>query len=92
MSTFAVADLKKVNMGAAIVEYLERIDETGAVWRAVPGSWRHPGTEFPDHEGARDWYGSPTLRTKNSGGGVILIDTVPGDHRATDILNRPTEE
>jgi uncharacterized protein (DUF1330 family) len=48
--------------------------------------------EFPDRERARGWYGSTAyrailpLRTNNSEGDVIFIDTVPVDHRATDVL------
>ncbi len=48
--------------------------------------------EFPDKESARAWYASPAyqrilpLRTDNSTGDVILIDGVPRDHKATDIL------
>lgn len=47
---------------------------------------------FPDMESARAWYASPAyrailpLRAENSKGDVILIDGVPPDHRATDIL------
>ena len=48
--------------------------------------------EFPDLERASAWYGSDAyqqilpLRTENSEGTVVLIDGVPPDHRATDIL------
>ncbi len=48
--------------------------------------------EFPDRENARQWYHSPAyqallpLRTANARGTLILIDGVPPDHRATDIL------
>ena len=69
MPTFAVACVHTVNMGAAIVEYLERIDETlepfggrflvhGGTPELLEGSW--PGAliiiEFPDRERARGWY------------------------------------
>jgi uncharacterized protein (DUF1330 family) len=49
---------------------------------------------FPDRERAHAWYASPAyqailpLRTRNSEGLVILIDGVPDDHRATDVLAR----
>ena len=49
--------------------------------------------EFPDRSHAASWYESAAyrtiawLRTENSEGWVILIDGVPSDHRATDILN-----
>lgn len=48
--------------------------------------------EFPDRDSARSWYASPAyqailpLRTRNAIGDVILIDGVPPEHRATDIL------
>jgi uncharacterized protein (DUF1330 family) len=47
---------------------------------------------FPDIDAARAWYASDAyqaiagLRTRNASGAVILIDGVPEDHRATDIL------
>ena len=49
--------------------------------------------EFPDHNHAVSWYESAayrdivSLRTENSEGWLILIDGVPSDHRATDILS-----
>jgi len=48
--------------------------------------------EFPDRASAGAWYASPAyrailpLRTGNSIGDVILIDGVPVEHRATDVL------
>jgi uncharacterized protein (DUF1330 family) len=48
--------------------------------------------EFPDLEIASRWYDSPAyraikpLRTANSVGTVFLVQGVPSDHRATDIL------
>lgn len=48
--------------------------------------------EFPDAEHAVSWYELPAyreiieLRTQNSAGWVVLIEGVPADHRATDIL------
>jgi uncharacterized protein (DUF1330 family) len=72
----------------------------GGTPELLEGSW--PGDliiiEFRDRETARAWYASPAyqsicpLRTQNSEGDVILIDTVPGNHRATDILRRPGED
>jgi uncharacterized protein (DUF1330 family) len=76
MSTFAVARLHRVNMGAEVVEYLERIDETLAPFGArflvhggrlevLEGKW--PGDliiiEFPDREMARAWYGSSAYQS-----------------------------
>jgi uncharacterized protein (DUF1330 family) len=49
--------------------------------------------EFPDLQRAGAWYSSDAyqeilaLRTENSDGTVVLIDGVPPDHRATDILD-----
>lgn len=48
--------------------------------------------EFEDRQRARGWYASPAyqqilpLRTGSSQGDVILLDGVPDDHRATDVL------
>lgn len=48
--------------------------------------------EFPSLELASNWYDSPAyreikrLRTNNSVGTVFLVQGVPPDHRATDIL------
>ena len=67
----------------------------GANAEVLEGSW--PGdliiVEFPDREQASAWYTSPAyqqilpLRTENSDSTVILVDGVPPDHRATDILS-----
>ncbi|MBV9230588.1 MAG: DUF1330 domain-containing protein [Chloroflexi bacterium] len=48
--------------------------------------------EFPDRHRAQAWYHSEAyqkllpLRLSNAKGDLILIDTVAGDHKATDIL------
>jgi uncharacterized protein (DUF1330 family) len=48
--------------------------------------------EFPDRERARGWYAShdyraiARLRTDNSEGELIFIDTVPEGHLSTDLL------
>jgi len=48
--------------------------------------------EFPDRESATGWYESPAyqeilpLRTDNAEGIAFLVDGVPADHRATDVL------
>ncbi|MGB6054017.1 MAG: DUF1330 domain-containing protein [Burkholderiaceae bacterium] len=48
--------------------------------------------EFPDLDSARAWYASPAyreilpLRTANARGTVFLVNGVPADHRATDVL------
>lgn len=52
--------------------------------------------EFPDRNAAVGWYESAAyreilpLRTGSSDGWVILIDGVPADHRATDVLGAGT--
>lgn len=66
----------------------------GGETETLEGHW--PGDlvmiEFPDRTSARRWYTSSAyqdilpLRTANSDGDVILIDTVPPGHKATDIL------
>lgn len=50
--------------------------------------------EFPDIDRARAWYHSDayqeivSLRTNNSEGYVILVDGVPANYKASDLLNR----
>lgn len=71
MPAYAVAHMRQVTMGPAIVEYLKRIDATlapfggrflvhGGELEVVEGSW--PGhlivIEFPDRARIRDWYRS----------------------------------
>lgn len=71
MTTYAIAKLRHVVMGAAIAEYLQRIDATlepfggqfrvhGAQAQVLEGTW--PGDliiiEFPDGRAARAWYAS----------------------------------
>lgn len=106
MPAYAVANLRSVTFGPAIISYLRRIDETlapfdgrflvhGAKADVMEGSWDGDLVviEFPDLEQARAWYRSDAyqqilaLRTENSEGTVVLIDGVPADHRATDILD-----
>lgn len=49
---------------------------------------------FPDMESARGWYHSDayqdivSLRINNSEGSVILVDGVPEDYQASDLLSR----
>lgn len=49
--------------------------------------------EFPDRARAVGWYESDAYRqiigllTKSTTGWVVLVDGVPADHRATDILS-----
>ncbi len=48
--------------------------------------------EFPDPEQATQWYESAAyqeilpLRAEHSSGTILLMEGVPADHRATDIL------
>jgi uncharacterized protein (DUF1330 family) len=109
MSAYAIAHIRSVAMGPAIVDYLEQIDATLAPYE---GRFRVHGDppdvregdfggnliviEFPDREHAAGWYESAAyrqiiaLRTDNSEGWVVIVDGVPQDHRATDILgSRP---
>ena len=66
----------------------------GGPYEVLEGNWSGDViiVEFADRERARGWYESPTyreilpLRTDNSDADVIFIDTVPEDHRATDVL------
>ncbi|MGF1594100.1 MAG: DUF1330 domain-containing protein [Kiloniellaceae bacterium] len=75
MTAYAVADLHKVEMGPAIVEYLEKIDATlapfggryiihGGRKTVLEGAW--PGDliviAFPDRAAAAAWYGSPAYQ------------------------------
>jgi uncharacterized protein (DUF1330 family) len=76
MVAYAVAHMRQVSMGPAIVEYLHRIDATLAPFRGrflvhggefdlLEGEW--PGhlivIEFPDRAQANAWYGSPAYRS-----------------------------
>ena len=71
MPSYAVAHMRQVTMGPAVVEYLQRIDATlasfggrfivhGGEVEVLEGSW--PGhlivIEFPDCGRARAWYNS----------------------------------
>ena len=105
MPTYATAHVRKTNMGAEIVAYLQRIDSTitpfggrfkvhGGEVEEVEGNWvgRLVIIEFPTRELARSWYASPAyqaivrLRTDNTEGEVIFVDTVSEDHVSTDLL------
>lgn len=69
----------------------------GSEPEVLEGSW--PGflivIEFPSREEAGGWYRSAAyrqiapLRTENSVSDVILVDGVPADHQATDVLAAP---
>ena len=71
----AIAYLREVDLGEAIFEYLERIDETlapyggrflvhGGELSPAEGEWDGDIViiEFPDAEAARAWYESPAYQ------------------------------
>lgn len=67
----------------------------GGPYDVVEGRWTGDVIviAFADREHAHAWYGSAAyreilpLRTRNSEADVIFIETVPADHKATDVLN-----
>jgi uncharacterized protein (DUF1330 family) len=90
MVAYAVAHMRQVTMGPAIVEYLHRIDATlapfdgrflvhGGELDLIEGAW--PGhlivIEFPDRERARAWYASPAYRA------IIALRT---DNSCSDVI------
>jgi uncharacterized protein (DUF1330 family) len=90
MVAYAVAHMRQVTMGPAIVEYLHRIDATlapfdgrflvhGGDLDLIEGAW--PGhlivIEFPDRERARAWYASPAYRA------IIALRT---DNSCSDVI------
>ena len=75
MPAFAIAHLRSVQMGAEIIEYIRRIDETlppfsgrflshGKTPEVMEGDWigHLVLIEFPDLAHARDWYHSPAYQ------------------------------
>ncbi|WP_433178091.1 DUF1330 domain-containing protein [Actinoallomurus sp. CA-150999] len=75
MAAYAIGHLHDVDLGPAIVEYLERIDATlepyggrfaihGAKADVREGDWSGDLAviEFPDLDKARAWYDSPAYR------------------------------
>ena len=75
MKAYAIAYLRNVRMGADIVEYLERIDDTlapydghfivhGARPESVEGEWEGAPIviEFPDRDHLYGWYESAAYR------------------------------
>lgn len=81
---------------ATLAPFEGRFRVHGAQPECVEGQWAGDliVIEFPDMERARAWYRSDAygailpLRSRNSTGNIILIEGVPGDHKATDILTR----
>ncbi|MCB1884364.1 MAG: DUF1330 domain-containing protein [Geminicoccaceae bacterium] len=75
LPAYAIASLRDVSMGAAIVAYLERIDATlapfggrfivhGGRKAVLEGRWPDDliVIAFPDREAAEGWYASPAYR------------------------------
>ena len=75
MTAYAVADLHRVEMGPAIVAYLERIDATlvpfggryiihGGRKTVLEGAWAGDliVIAFPDRASAAAWYASPAYQ------------------------------
>ena len=87
-----VAYLTRID--ATLAPFGGRFRVHGGPYDSLEGSWSGDVVviEFPDRAAARDWYGSAAyrailpLRTRNSRGDVILIDSVPDGHAAADIL------
>ncbi len=89
-----VAYLQRID--ATLEPYEGRFLVHGQQSKVVEGSF--PGyciiIEFPDIEKARAWYHSEAyqniaaLRTGNSEGSVILVDGVPENYRASDLLRK----
>ena len=90
MTTFAIAQMREIQMGPAIVEYLQRIDATlepfggrflvhGGPYDKIEGAWTGDAIviEFPDRQHARDWYASPAYRA------ILPLRT---DHSRADII------
>ena len=74
--TYAVAYLRDVDLGPAIIDYLQRIDETlapyggrflvhGGHLEEMEGDWAGGDLvviAFPDPAAAHDWYASPAYQ------------------------------
>jgi len=90
MPAYAVAHMRQVTMGPAIVEYLERIDATlapfggrflvhGGRVEVLEGTW--PGhlivIEFPDRSRAQAWYHSAAYQE------IVALRT---DNSCSDVI------
>jgi uncharacterized protein (DUF1330 family) len=75
MSAYAIAYLRDVDFGPAIIEYLERIDDTLAPYggrflvhggnvTGAEGEWDGDIViiEFPDRRSVQEWYESPAYQ------------------------------
>lgn len=82
---------------ATLEPYSGRFLVHGSTVETLEGTWTGDLViiQFPDRDRARAWYTSPAyqqivrLRTDNSDGCVILVDTIVEPHRAPDILAPP---
>lgn len=90
MTAYAVADLHRVEMGPAIVEYLEKIDATLAPYggryiihggrkTVLEGEWAGDliVIAFPDRASAAAWYASPAYQS---------IKPLRSDHSEGDVV------
>jgi uncharacterized protein (DUF1330 family) len=90
MPSYAVAHMRQVTLGPAVVEYLQRIDATlapfggrfivhGGEVEVLEGNW--PGhlivIEFPDRGRASAWYNSGAYRE------IVALRT---DNSASDVI------
>lgn len=79
---------------ATLAPYGGRFRIHGGAITPLEGAWAGQLVliEFPDAASATGWYASAeyqdilALRTANSSADVILIDGVPLEHKATDVL------
>lgn len=93
---YAIAELRDVDLGAEIIDYLERIDATlapygghflvhGGSVHAVEGEW--PGDiviiAFPDRDAALAWYDSPAYQA------ILPLRTEHSDSRAAVLTGLP---
>jgi uncharacterized protein (DUF1330 family) len=87
-----VAYLERID--ATLAPFGGRFAIHGGRAEVLEGAWSGDliAISFPDRAAAQAWYASEAyqaiagLRTRNARGAVIIIDGVPEDHRATDIL------
>ena len=105
MPSYAVAHMRQVTMGPAVVEYLQRIDATlapfggrfivhGGEVEVLEGSW--PGhlivIEFPDRGQARAWYnsGASPAPARSAGSAVLLYGARQVRRPCCPALRRPS--
>lgn len=82
---------------ATLAPFQGRFLVHGGKFEKLEGDWRGDLIilSFPDREHAQAWYTSEAyqkllpFRLSHAKGEVILIETVPADHKATDILKPP---